>query len=43
MIANHNNDFGEYWEWVDRAEMPFEPAALSVRFGVNYLIYAMTH
>ena len=43
VIANQNNDFGEYWEWVDRAEMPFQPAALSVRFGVNYLIYAMTH
>ena len=43
MIANQNNDFGEYWEWVDRAEMPFQPAALSVRFGVNYLIYALMH
>jgi hypothetical protein len=43
LIANYNNDFGEFWEWVDRAEMPFEPAALSVRFGVNYLIYSMTH
>jgi hypothetical protein len=43
MIANHNNDFGEFWEWVDRGEMPFQPAAQSVRFGINYLIYAMTH
>ncbi len=43
IIANQNNDFGEYWEWVDRAEMPFQPAALSVRFGVNYLMYALTH
>lgn len=43
LIANHNNDLGEFWEWVDRGEMPFKPAAMSVRFGVNYLIYAMTH
>lgn len=43
MIANQNNDFGEFWEWVDRGEMPFQPAAQSVRFGINYLIYAMTH
>ena len=42
-IANHNNDFGELWEWVDRGEMPFEPAAKSVRMGINYLMYSMTH
>ncbi len=42
-VANLNNDFGEFWEWVDRGEMPFQPAAKSVRLGVNYLIYAMTH
>jgi hypothetical protein len=43
MIANHNNDFGEFWEWVDKGQMPFQPAAQSFKFGVNYLIYAMTH
>ena len=43
MVANQNNDFGEFWEWVDRGEMPFQPAAQSVKFGINYLIYAMTH
>ncbi len=43
IIANADNDLGEFWEWVDRGEMPFQPAALSVRLGINYLIYAMTH
>lgn len=43
MIANQNNDLGEFWEWVDRGEMKFQPAAKSVRFGINYLVYAMTH
>src|SRR5262245_46719441 len=43
MIANQNNDFGEFWEYVDRGEMPFKPGAQSFKFGVNYLIYAMTH
>ena len=42
-IANHNNDFGELWEWVDRGDLPFEPAAKSVRMGINYLMYSMTH
>lgn len=43
VLANHNNDFGEFWEWVDRGEMPFKPAAESVKFGINYLMYAFTH
>jgi len=43
LLANQNNDLGEFWEWVDRGEMPFKPAAMSVRLGINYLVYAMTH
>ena len=43
MIANQNNDFGEFWEYVDKGQMPLRPAAQSFKFGVNYLIYAMTH
>jgi len=43
MMANWNNDFGEFWEWVDKGQMQFKPAAQSFRFGVNYLFYAMTH
>ena len=43
LIANQNNDLGEYWEGLDLATVPFEDAADSVRLGTNYLIYAMTH
>ncbi len=43
LVANVDNDFGEFWQWVNEGAMPFQPAAQSVRFGVNYLIYAMTH
>lgn len=42
-LGNHNNDLGEFFEWVDRGEMPFRPAAKATRLAVNYLIYAMTH
>ena len=42
-VANHNNDFGEFFEWVDRGEMPFQPAAKATRLMVNYLIYGLTH
>ncbi len=43
MIANHNNDLGEFWQWVDEGQLDFKRAALSVRLGINYLVYAMTH
>ena len=43
LIANYNNDLGEFWEWVDKGEMPFRPAVRSVQLGINYLIYAFTH
>ena len=43
LIANQNNDLGEYWEGLDHASVAFEDAADSVRLGINYLIYSMTH
>lgn len=43
LVANRDNDFGEFWEWIDRAEKPFREGAQSMKFGINYLIYAMTH
>ena len=42
-IANHDNDLGEFFEWVDKGEMPFQPAAKATRLIVNYLIYGLTH
>jgi hypothetical protein len=42
MVANRNNDLGEYMENVDRGDKPLKEAALSVRFMINYLVYAMT-
>jgi hypothetical protein len=43
LIANYNNDIGEFWKWVDQGKMPFKPATRSVELGIDYLIYAMTH
>ena len=43
LIANYNNDLGEFWEWVDKGQMPFRPAVRSVQLGINYLIYAFSH
>ena len=43
MIINYNNDLSEFWEWLDRGELPIRDAATSLKFGVNYLMYALTH
>jgi hypothetical protein len=43
LMANADNDFGEYWEDIDRGAEALHPAVQSFQFGVNYLIYAMTH
>lgn len=43
LVANADNDFGEYWEDIDHGREALHPAVQSFQFGVNYLIYAMTH
>jgi hypothetical protein len=43
LMANADNDFGEYWEDIDLGAEALHPAVQSFQFGVNYLIYAMTH
>jgi hypothetical protein len=43
LIANYNNDVGDYWKYLDHGEKPLRDSARSVRLGVNYVIYAMTH
>jgi hypothetical protein len=44
MVAiNHNIDMGDAWEHADDAHYPAPMTGLAYRFGVNYVIYAMTH
>ena len=43
MIINHNNDIGDFWEWIDRPMYPLKPSTEALRFGINYIIYSMTH
>jgi Domain of unknown function (DUF4159) len=42
-ILNYNNDIAEYWEYSDFGYFPIELSNEAYKFGVNYLIYAMTH
>ena len=39
----HNMDLGDTWQWADDPRYPEKYAALGLRIGVNYVIYAMTH
>jgi hypothetical protein len=44
MVAiNFNMDMGDAWEHADDPVYPQPMTALSYRFGLNYVIYAMTH
>ena len=44
MVAiNFNMDMGDAWEHADDPVYPQPMTALAYRFGLNYVIYAMTH
>ncbi|MFN8062545.1 MAG: DUF4159 domain-containing protein [Vicinamibacterales bacterium] len=43
LIANFNNDIGEYWEFSDTGYVPIDLSNEAYKLGVNYVIYAMTH
>jgi len=42
-IANYNHDLGEMWEYSDTGYMPVDLSNEAYKFGVNYIMYAMTH
>jgi Domain of unknown function (DUF4159) len=43
VAINYNTDVGDAWEFADAPEYPERMTALAYRYGVNYIIYAMTH
>ena len=43
MVVNYNNDISEYWEWSDDPLMPIDETNEAYEYGVNYLMYALTH
>ncbi|MGH9221481.1 MAG: DUF4159 domain-containing protein [Vicinamibacterales bacterium] len=42
-IANYNHDLGELWEYSDTGYFPVDLSNEAYKFGVNYVVYAMTH
>lgn len=43
VAINFNMDMGDAWEHADDPSYPIPMTSLAYRFGVNYVIYAMTH
>ena len=43
LIANYNNDVGDYWRYLDDGDKPLKESARAVRLGMDYVIYALTH
>jgi hypothetical protein len=43
MIVNFNNDVSDYWQWSDDPFRPIDETNEAYKFGVNYVIYALTH
>jgi len=46
LLANYNNDIGDFWKYLDNPTLgsaSLKDTTVSIRLGMNYVIYAMTH
>jgi hypothetical protein len=43
MIVDYNMDLSEYWEWSGNPFMPVDQSNEAFKYGVNYLMYALSH
>jgi hypothetical protein len=43
MVVDYNNDISEYWEWSNDPMMPIDQSNEAYKYGVNYVMYALTH
>ena len=43
IMAGHNNDLANFWEWYGDGSMPLKPSTDAFRLGTNTVIYSMTH
>ena len=43
MVVDYNNDISDYWEWSDDPRVPIESSNEAYKYGVNYIMYALTH
>jgi hypothetical protein len=43
MMVNYNNDISDYWQWSNDPFMPIEQSNEAYKYGVNYIMYALSH
>lgn len=43
VAVNFNTDVGDAWEFADVPYYPEKMTALAYRYGINYIVYSMTH
>jgi hypothetical protein len=43
VVACHNNDLANFWEWYGSPQYPLRPSTDAFRMGTNYVVHAMTH
>jgi hypothetical protein len=43
MVINYNYDVSDYWQYSDNPFRPIEETNEAYKFGVNYIMYALTH
>jgi hypothetical protein len=43
LVAGHNNDLANFWEWYEQGQMPLEPSTDAFRLGTNAVLYSFTH
>lgn len=43
VAVNYNTDIGDAWEYADAPEYPADMTTLAYRYGINYIMYSLTH
>ena len=43
IVACHNNDLANFWEWYGSPQYPLRPSTDAFRLGTNFVVHAMTH
>jgi len=43
IVALHNNDFANFWEWYGSPNYPLQPSTDAFRMGTNFVVHALTH
>jgi hypothetical protein len=43
ILAGHNNDLANFWDWYGDGGMPLKPSTDAFRLGTNAVLYSLTH